>query len=190
MDQGVSQTIAPVIGADTVFVKTEVGRIELRSRGMALSPRLRSLLVMVDGHQTVKMMLDKLHGMGVDEGSLAELQRLGLIERQQAHSTVPLQAAAAASPPPEHATEVALSAKSPELLRLLDVRNFYHRMIRETIGTRGFMLQIDVENATTLEECRALRDRFLNAARKTADPAVVQLLEKELDRLLGDAARN
>ncbi len=184
MDQGAFQTIEKGIGADTIFVKTEVGRIELRSRGMALPPRLRSLLVMVDGHKTVKVMLDKLHGMGVDESSLAELERLGLIERQHVQNTATTQSAPAASPLPEHATEVAVSAQSPELLRLLDVRNFYHRMIRDTIGTRGFMLQIDVENATTLEECRALRDRFLNAARKTADPAVVQLLEKELDRLL------
>ncbi|TAK92182.1 MAG: hypothetical protein EPO06_02965 [Burkholderiaceae bacterium] len=176
-----------------VYAKTEDGRNELRTRSLALPHKLRSLLVMIDGQQTAQAMLAKLHPLGVDDDSFAELERQGLIEPVYVTDTPRIELPA---PEPgeihsipttvrlEPASEMAITGQNPELLRLFEVRNFYQRSIRDVIGGLGFMLQIDVENATTLEECRALRERFLFAVQRTADEVTVQKLAEQLARLL------
>ena len=58
---------------NSVFEKTDKGREEIATRKHQLSPRLRSLLVMVDGKQTRTDLLKKVAPLGLDEQSIAEL---------------------------------------------------------------------------------------------------------------------
>ena len=75
---------------NTLFVKTDQGREALTSRPPGLGPRLRSLLIMVDGKRPVSE-LDKLSG---GEGSAAPL-----LEQLAAAGWVePVQVAALAVP--------------------------------------------------------------------------------------------
>jgi hypothetical protein len=209
MDQGVTQHRSADLHGHVVYAKTDDGRKELLTRSLTLPHKLRSLLVMIDGRQTAQTMLEKLHPLGVDADSFVELERLGLIEPvyippapeiepptpevEPPAPKVVVETAAVATTIPvmarlEPAAEAVITTQSPELLRLFEVRNFYQRTIRDTIGGLGFMLQIDIENATTLEECRALRERFLNAAQRTTDDVTVQKLDEELNHLFGPSS--
>ncbi len=58
---------------NAVFEKTDKGREEISTRKYQLASRLRSLLVMVDGKQTMSELLTKVVQLGLDEQSISEL---------------------------------------------------------------------------------------------------------------------
>lgn len=63
-----------------VFSKTAFGVDELQQRQMRLHPRLRTLLVMVDGKQTGTQLVQTLAAAGITEEHLQQLQDAGLIQ--------------------------------------------------------------------------------------------------------------
>ncbi|TAK91713.1 MAG: hypothetical protein EPO06_03145 [Burkholderiaceae bacterium] len=164
-----------------IYKKTERGRTEVRARRLALSHKLRALLVMIDGAQTVAAYLEKLHGFGIGEEAFTQLERDGLIEKiptaQPVDATAPITAGGPTT---------AGGLTDPEADQRRRIYNFYNSTIRDTIGLRGFMLQLDVEKATTLEDYRALRERFVAAVGKSVDPDTARRLQEELDRLLAE----
>lgn len=65
---------------ETIYVKTEKGREEIRSRAAGLSQALRILLIATDGEKPLTK-LCRLHPAGAGTVDLIrELQRLGLVE--------------------------------------------------------------------------------------------------------------
>lgn len=56
-----------------IYEKTDKGREEIATRKYRLVPRLRSLLVMVDGEQTSGKLLEKVAALGLTEQNLNEL---------------------------------------------------------------------------------------------------------------------
>ncbi len=165
------------------YGKTELGRAELRARRVPLNPKLRALLVMIDGKQTIDDYLEKLQGFSIDKEAFAELLNMGLIEAKGAQVVDPAPTIAA----PVTAIAVADAPVPPATAgseRLSQIYDFYNSTIRDIIGLRGFMLQLDVEKATTLEDYRALRERFLSAVTRASTEAVTRSLKHELDRLL------
>ena len=66
-----------------VYAKTVFGVDELQQRQMRLHPRLRTLLVMVDGKQTAGELIRTLAAAGVTQEHLQQLQDAGLIQPTQ-----------------------------------------------------------------------------------------------------------
>ena len=62
-----------------IFDKTDKGREEIATRKYRLAPRLRMLLVMIDGKHRVKDLLTNVAGLHLDEQSLGELISQGFI---------------------------------------------------------------------------------------------------------------
>ena len=59
-----SEPIAPQMhDAGTVFEKTELGREAVANRNAALHPRLRTLLILIDGRKTFKQLMEALLGL-------------------------------------------------------------------------------------------------------------------------------
>ncbi|MEA5097819.1 MAG: hypothetical protein VB032_04710 [Burkholderiaceae bacterium] len=56
-----------------IFEKTDKGREEIATRKYQLSSRLRSLLVMVDGKQTMAELLKKVAPLSLNEQNITEL---------------------------------------------------------------------------------------------------------------------
>lgn len=214
---------------NTCYIKTDAGRNELRARQLGLSPKLRALLVMIDGRQSVMDYLLRLKEIGIDEHTFDQLYKQGLIEPifPQTSSDVviskkiesviaPIEQMPAISlsepivqheftqKPQASRQQVSLAVFEPqyeeeelqerryqerrqeeiERQRLRQIYEFYITTIRDNIGLRGFMLQVDVENAQTLDEYRALQKRYVNALDKTAPEPIARLLKIELERLL------
>ena len=65
--------------ASNVPVKTATGQREIGQRALKLTPRVRSLLIMVHGTDTVADLTRNLHSLGDVMGILNELAALGLI---------------------------------------------------------------------------------------------------------------
>jgi hypothetical protein len=53
--------------SNPVFDKTEKGREEIATRKHHLAPRLRTLLVLIDGKQGKEELLKKVAGLGLGE---------------------------------------------------------------------------------------------------------------------------
>ena len=66
--------------ANTVFDKTAQGRDEIATRAHHLAPRLRTLLLLVDGKRDTTELMDKVGGLRLDEKALVELLESGFIE--------------------------------------------------------------------------------------------------------------
>lgn len=62
-----------------VYVKTKAGQEEIAQRKHKLAPRLRTLLIMVDGRTTLAEHTQKAKAFGDAQAMLAELASLGLI---------------------------------------------------------------------------------------------------------------
>ncbi|WP_374404702.1 hypothetical protein [Niveibacterium sp.] len=171
---------------DTVFFKTEAGAQEITARQIRLHPRVRSLLVLIDGKHRAGELLDTLQTIGVTEDSFKELISHGLIAGAGTPAAAPEAVADAPDTEmplaPAEAPTQAAPADEQEQRRALYA--YFNLHIRETLGLRGFMLQLQVEKAESLADYAAIRDQFLAAARKSKGDMAAAAMQAELDRLL------
>lgn len=68
--------------ADTdVYRKTALGVAEVKERRVKLNPRVRTMLIMIDGSHTEAQLREGAAGVGAPEDFLEQLLSAGLIER-------------------------------------------------------------------------------------------------------------
>jgi hypothetical protein len=130
----------------TIFRKTAKGAAEIETRAHRLAPRMRSLLILVDGRRDVDD-LKSLIAQQAEE-TLKALADQGFIEA--VGETVKATAAAppAAQPVP---TVAARTTADFEALRRAAVR-----ALNDTLGPSGESLALRMEKARTLEELQPL----------------------------------
>jgi hypothetical protein len=170
-----------------VFDKTEKGREEISTRKHHLAPRLRTLLVLVDGKQGKEELLKKVAGIGLGEEGIEELMNNGFIEIPASPSAVVTEPAT----PPEKQSEASAQADAQADAILPEGENqfqaiyhFYNETIKSTIGLRGYGLQLKVEKAVSIEDFRALRQPYLEAVLKAKGNEMARSLRNRLDQLL------
>ena len=95
---------------------------------------------------------------------------------------------AEASPAEASPAEHALAAPAPEpaqIAQFQSVYDFYNKTIKNTIGLRGFTLQLKVEKASSVAELRELRQPYIEAVQKARGSETAAALARQLDQLLG-----
>lgn len=175
----------------SIFDKTDKGREEIATRKYQLASRLRTLLVLIDGKHTVDDLLKKIAGLGLDQQSIAELQRDGFIQ-DESRSTI--QQSPAAADHVDQATSAAATLTSdtstatdflPEGETQFEaVYHFYNETIKSTVGLRGYALQLKVERCSSIEDFRGLRQSYLEAVLKAKGNEMARSLRDRLDQLL------
>lgn len=190
----------------TIYDKTDKGREELSTRKYQLAPRLRSLLVLIDGKQTAADLLKKIAGLGLNQQSIEDLldQEFIVTSQNISPSAAPLLSAV---PIPE--TDVAtdlnpesnsdttpvtdglskpllIISENPEenAMRFQALSKFFNETIKSTLGFRGFTLQLKVERAANLQEFEDLRNVYIEAILKAKGKDVARGLKDKLDHLL------
>ncbi len=158
---------------NTLFVKTDQGREALTSRPPGLGPRLRTLLIMVDGKRPVSE-LDKLAG---GEGSAAplleQLVAAGWVELvQSATATEPVTAA-----PPAEAAAVA-EALPP--LPFSEARRMMVRFLNDQLGPMGEPLAMRVEACKTPVDLLTVLPRIRDGLSNLKGPSTLQRFDQEL----------
>lgn len=165
---------------DLIFDKTDKGREEIATRKHHLAPRLRSLLVLVDGKHRTEDLLRKVSGLGLTEQALAELREKAFIE---AVETLPV-AAAPAEPVEAAAQSVPGDGLAEGESQFQALYNFFTETIRSTLGLRGYALQLKVERCTAIDDFRALRQTYVDAVLKAKGNEMMRSLRDRLDQLL------
>lgn len=172
-----------------IYDKADRGREEIATRKYQLAPRLRSLLVMIDGKQTKDDLLKKVLGLGLNEQSLQDLlDQEFIVLRQDVQATPNIQAIAAIAvnaPAVEIGREL-FQPSTPEdaAARFQSLYNFYNETIKSTLGLRGYALQLKVERAGNLDDFQQLRHPYIEAVLKAKGQEMARSLRDRLDQLL------
>ncbi|MGZ5834194.1 MAG: hypothetical protein ACXWKJ_20635 [Telluria sp.] len=196
-----------------IYDKTEKGREEIATRKYQLPPRLRTLLVMIDGRNPLDTVLRNIAGLGLNGESVNLLvanEYIHLVSGGEEAANEPEHPAAGGRPaslrrppgvrrphplqsaqaegeaePMPIAADTAAAVGEAEQYRA--VYEFYNQTIKSTLGLRGFALQLKVEKAANLEAFRELRTPYLEAVFKAKGAELARSLRDRLDSLLGGA---
>lgn len=163
----------------SIYDKTAKGKEEIATRKYQLAPRLRTLLVLVDGRRSEEELLRNVAGLGLGASALAELVEHGHIVLATSYASLPEPDPADAGPAPAQAPEPA------QIAQFQSVYDFYNKTIKNTIGLRGFTLQLKVEKASSVAELRELRPSYIEAVQKARGSETAAALARQLDQLLG-----
>ena len=165
----------------SIYDKTAKGKEEIATRKYQLATRLRTLLVLIDGRRTEEELLRNVAGLGLGASALAELVEHGYIVLATSYASLAEPSLAeppAPSPVPEPAQYAQFQA----------IYDFYNNTIKNTIGLRGFTLQLKVEKASSVAELRELRQAYIEAVQKARGSETAAALARQLDHLLGAAS--
>jgi hypothetical protein len=189
----------------SIYDKTAKGREEIATRRYQLAPRLRTLLVLVDGHKAEEELLRNVAGLGLTVNAVRDLLAQEFIVLATSYAALP-EPAPAPKPKPEPKLEpkpepkpVAVPAvettslpaaslpTASQVQQFQLIYDFYNKTIKSTMGLRGFTLQLRVEKAGTVDDLRELRDPYLEAVQKAKGRDAALQLAQQLDSLLGAA---
>lgn len=162
----------------TIYDKTPKGREEIATRKYQLAPRLRTLLVLVDGKQAGEELLKKVAGLGLTDQGIRDLLEEGFIQ-----ALVPLASTLDAPAEREEATG-AEDVLPPGQSQFQAIYAFYTATIKSTIGLRGYALQLKVEKASSIADFRALRQPYLETVLRAKGNEMARSLRARLDQLL------
>lgn len=177
---------------NTLFVKTDKGREALARRVPELGPRLRSMLILVDGQRSLSE-LDKLGaGLGGSAALLEQLLAHGWIaapdQRAAFRETVPF---SETQPQTERPSSPAVAvvpvaepslptAVVPQALPFADARRLVVRFINDHVGPAGEALAIRVETCKNAAELQALLPRVRDGLKNHRSAAIVQRFDADV----------
>uniref|UniRef100_UPI001B8D933B hypothetical protein n=1 Tax=Collimonas silvisoli TaxID=2825884 RepID=UPI001B8D933B len=155
-----------------------------------VAPRLRTLLLLVDGKTGNDELLRKVAGLGLSQEHLDELLQAGLIQvsadtgNTGNDAPVVVEPAVLKSIPPPAAPISAEQVLPPGQTQFEAIYHFYNDTIKSMIGLRGYGLQLKVERASSVQDFRDLRQAYLEAVLKAKGEEIARSLRGRLDQLL------
>ena len=130
-----------------VPVKTDAGNRELSQRAHKLSPRVRSLLIVIHGTDTVAELSRSFQAFGDVGASLNELAGLGLITvREAPGASAPTQMPAANAPD--------IMPPAPQ------AKQFLNETAVAALGLRAFLFTLKLEHCYTVDELRGILPEY------------------------------
>ncbi|QYF94794.1 hypothetical protein KY495_06310 [Massilia sp. PAMC28688] len=196
-----------------IYDKSDKGREEIATRKYHLPSKLRSLLVMMDGHRPIEELMKSFGPLGLTVEHVQELLRdeyIVLIDdgvpeeapeaavahrpgmtaraRQLARREMSARAHHQQLDGPEtvpHTLEGVAADSMAEGERITAINEFYTQTIKSTLGLRGMMLQLKVDKCVGMDDYRELRDTYLEAVLKAKGREMALSLSGRLDQLLG-----
>jgi hypothetical protein len=155
-----------------IYAKTEEGLREVRERKLNLPIALRSLLIMIDGKNTVAEVLERARALRVDEESMSALERAGLIAKRFSAPSV---------------TETALAAtprSEDEAQRFIAAQRKLSNVINEHLGIRGYLLIMRLERGSNLRDLHDLLPDVAKALVKRIGVERATPIVTELEQLI------
>ncbi|WP_066270069.1 hypothetical protein [Hydrogenophaga palleronii] len=139
------------------IVKTEAGLRVMKDRSVPLTPRQRSVFILIDGRRSMEEVLAASVAMGVSQQDVEQLFELGLIIDETPSLSAAEQTARQASAVADLASRGRTDAQ-----RYQDAYPIAARLTSE-LGLRGFRLNLAVEGAGNYEQLQAVASRIRDA---------------------------
>ena len=135
-----------------VPMKTDAGNRELAQRAHKLSSRVRSLLIVIHGTDTVAQLAQSFHAFGDVDAALKELASLGLISVRGGVTS------AAAAQPAANAPDIVPPAQQAKQL--------LNESAVAVLGLRAFLFTLKLEHCYTSEELRGILPEYRRVVAK------------------------
>lgn len=149
-----------------IFAKTDKGQAEIANRSGGLSPRVRRVLIFVDGKRPVEALRDMLQHDDLQH-TLGLLEEEGFIEMAGRSGADGVRAPLQASP---STTAFRQHPPGDEVLRLQQARNFMQNTVNAFVGAVGTSsLQDRIAAARDQEALRQLFDEWYRAIVSSRD---------------------
>lgn len=143
------------------IVKTEAGQRVLKDRSVPLTPRQRSVFILVDGKRSMREVLAASAALGAADEDVERLFELGLIADDAEQAPAETQATEAFGQAEVIPPVAEVEARSPSQ-RYQDAYPIATRLTA-SLGLRGFRLNLAVEAAGNYEQLLALSPRIQEA---------------------------
>lgn len=177
---------------NTLLVKTEKGRDAMARRVPELVPRLRSMLILVDGKRSASE-LEKLGaGLGGGGALLEQLLAHGWIAPLDGNvpfqNTVPFSdsgPSAVTTPTPMVASTPVVAVEAPAVvapsaLPFVDARRLVVRFVNDQVGPMGEQTAMRIESCKTAAELQSLLPRVRDALQNFRGVGTVQRFDQEI----------
>jgi len=165
------------MSAGDVYGKTAVGTQEVGNRKMKLAPRLRTMLILVDGHQPALILQEEAAKLGAPDDFLDQLLGMGLIEKVgSAPSPESIAADKPAGPLPLGADEFTRFRAAKELMNVTVVN---------ALGIKSFFFTLKLERAGNLADLRELVGAYRDAIARGSGTEEARVFTDRLIAILG-----
>ncbi len=186
---------------EQIYVKTPLGIEEIQTRKLQLAPRLRTMLIMIDGKKTASMLVEDAAKFGCPADFLDSLEMAGLIakvggmsgtgdaatppERFTTAATSNIAATAGASSAPGNSGAVDVSPPVQDAYAQFRLaKDFMNNAVVNSLGIKGFFFTLKLERAGSVADLRELVKPFQEAIIKASGEADAKVIVKQLLELL------
>lgn len=154
------------------LVKTEAGQREIRDRAVDLARSARTVLVLADGTRDREQLLAMVKGSTLQD--IDVLLKAGLVAEGGG--------TAAEADKPKPAKSAAAAATAPATaLGFKELYDCLTEMIREQMGVlKAFKYTLDVEKASTVDDLRAVAQRFIDDVQKQKGDSAANMVRRAL----------
>jgi hypothetical protein len=172
---------------NSLYTKTAAGVDELKSRTRALPPRLRTMLIMVDGQRTLAQLQHAAAGLGAPSDFLEVLQGQGLVEAlaaQPGSTARSRPVATAASSTVERTGSSASQTPASAVDRYAAARKLMNTTAVDALGLRAFLFTLKLEKCTTPKDLSLLLPEFTQALTKSRGDLFARRVADQVRALL------
>lgn len=164
-----------------IYEKTEAGAEEVKARSRKLAPRLRTMLIMIDGTASTSQLQDAASTLGAPGDFLESLLDQGLIRRreaaQAAEASIDVVLDAPATPGwPEPPTDGE---------RFRSAQKFMNDSAVDSMGLRAFFFTLKLEKCFSLEDLRNLLPEYTKVVTKGSGEGVARVLARRARDMMG-----
>jgi len=168
------------MAAGDIYRKTALGTAEIAARKMKLNPRVRTMLILIDGAQPEFILREEGTKVGAPATFLEELLKLGLIEKA-GRSQAP---APAAGPQAAPKPQASAAASGGEFEKFRAAKDFMNVTIVDALGIKSFFFTLKLEKAGTCADLRELAGAYRDAIAKGEGEAQANVLAARLTEML------
>jgi hypothetical protein len=174
------------MAAGDIYRKSALGMAEIAARKMKLNPRVRTMLILVDGAQPEFLLREEGVKVGAPASFLEELLKLGLIEKAgRAHGASPAATTAAVPAANTPSPPSAGAAEPPgEFERFRVAKDFMNATIVDALGIKSFFFTLKLEKAGNRADLRGLAGAYRDAIAKADGDAQADVLATRLAEML------
>jgi hypothetical protein len=165
------------MSAGDIYSKTALGDREVSERKLKLSPRLRTMLILVDGRQPAFVLKEESQKLGAPEDFIEQLLGLGLIAKTGTVASKGASSAVDRSLIPTPAVD--------EYTRFRAAKDFMNVSVVNALGLKSFFFTLKLERAGTVADLRALAEAYRAAIAKASGQAEAEILTERLLEMLG-----
>lgn len=158
------------MGPTDIVDKTEKGALEIKNRALKLPQRLRTILILIDGTQSVVQLEQMAAKLGAPPDCLELLYGHGLVAPRQV-----VAAPAVVMAPPVQVSEVA---------RFVAAQKFMNDTAVDALGLRAFFFTLKLEKCFNRGDLHALLDEYVRIITKASGPDSARILGARVSALL------